>query len=84
MNLDVLNECVFFFYFIFKVWGILEPDFFLELREYRSPLRASEKLASRLGRRAAPADLQGGERAAHSPIDSLSTDLFTPPRRAAT
>ena len=40
------------------------PTFFPEHREYRSAPRASKKLPSRLGLRAAPADLGRGERAA--------------------
>ena len=68
-----------FLFFYFKFRELVEPDFFPGTLERLRTAWASKKLAPRLGRRAAPADLRGRERAAHNPIGSPSADLFTPP-----
>ena len=67
-------------FFVFKFRESVEPDLFSgTLERSRTARASSKKLTPRLDRRAAPADLRGGERAARNPIGSLSADLFTPP-----
>ena len=68
-----------FDFFYFEFWELVEPDFFPGTLERLRTTRASKKLAPQFGRRAAPADLRRGERAARNPIGSPSADLFTPP-----
>ena len=52
MTSATIGNLFFFFYFLVLKFGeFREPDFFPECREYRSAPRASEKLASQLGRR---------------------------------
>ena len=58
---------------------LVELDFFPESCKYWSAPRASEKLASRPGPRAAPADLWGGERAARNLICSPFAEVLPPP-----
>ena len=74
---DVRNDRGLYFLFDFFFFGeLVEARLFPRTFESRRTVRAFPKLASRHGRRAAPADLRGGVRATRNPIGSPSGDLL--------
>ena len=75
-----LRSYYFFIFFplSFSLGNCTSPTFSPNFAGLDTP-RASEKLASRLGRQPAPAGLRGGERAARGPKPSPSADGFRHP-----
>ena len=67
------------FFLILIFWELVQARLFTRNPRTFARARPSKKLASRLGRRAAPAGLRGGERAARNLIYSLSAEILLTP-----